>query len=223
MVIAVVTGYFWLWFADSSKGGVERYEYSVAVLLVTFCELSGVPFLVCACSQECQEVIAKKFGERNIELQKQLDLDYKEMIKEAVAYANNNEVDISSNVPEAEISAFTPYGYFRASNFQPPGRHRRRHRKKCTIMWFVTVHWCIDSKISYTGIRMVEDSNLNKSCTSQYVSCVHFGGLSAYLFAIVKLPQSYTEQWARCACIWCIHCTDKCIMQSSVGHYDHIW
>lgn len=108
----------------------RMYDYSVAVLLVTFRELSGVPFLICACSKECQEAIAKKFGEKNIELQKQLDLEYEQMTKRAIANSSCTEVDTSMNVPESEVSNFTPrlpYGWGES------GR-RRRHKKKCTIM-----------------------------------------------------------------------------------------
>lgn len=108
----------------------------MAVLLVTFCRLSSVPFLICACSQDCQNAIAAKFGKRNIELQKQLDLEYELMIKQALKDANNSETDISSNELEYEISKFTPrlpYGYG-SSNYQFPGQRRRRHRKKCSIM-----------------------------------------------------------------------------------------
>ena len=111
---------------------VQQYDFSVAVLLVTFCQLSGVPFLICACSQECQKAVAKKYGEMNIELQKQLDKEYEQMVKEANAYAKHNDVDITSlNVPESQISMFAPYGYtLNYSNTQ----RRRRHRKKCSIM-----------------------------------------------------------------------------------------
>ena len=114
----------------------RQYEYSVAVLLVTFCSLSGVPFLICACSQDCQNAIAAKFGKRNIELQKQLDLEYDLMIKQALKDANNSDMEISSNELDYETSKFTPrlpYGYG-SSSYQFPGQRRRRDRKKCSIM-----------------------------------------------------------------------------------------
>ena len=118
---------------------LRQYEYSVAVLLVTFCELSGVPFLICACSQECQKAVATKYGDMNIELQKRLDLEYEKMVKEANASAKHGDVDITSlNVPEMEITTFNPRwanGYGSSYTHllvQTP--RRRRHRKKCSIM-----------------------------------------------------------------------------------------
>ena len=125
--------------ADVTTDGysvARQYEYSVAVLLVTFCSLSGVPFLICACSKDCQNAIATKFGKRNIELQKQLDLEYELMMKQAVKDANKGEVDISSNELEYEPSEFTPrlpYGYG-SSDYRFPRQRRRRHGKKCSIM-----------------------------------------------------------------------------------------
>jgi hypothetical protein len=120
---------------------VRQYEYSVAVLLVTFCELSGVPFLICACSQECQKAIAKKYGDLNIELQKQLDLEYERMVKEANAFAKHGDVDITSlNVPGIQISTAGPrwangYGSSYTHLHMHTQQHgRRRHRKKCSIM-----------------------------------------------------------------------------------------
>ena len=121
---------------------LRQYEYSVAVLLVTFCELSGVPFLICACSQECQKAVAKKYGDMNIELQKQLDQEYEQMVKEANIFAKHNDVGITSlNVPDSQISTpqFTPRwanGYGSSYNhlLQPHAYTRRRHRKKCSIM-----------------------------------------------------------------------------------------
>ena len=111
----------------------------MAVLLVTFCQLSGVPFLICACSQECQKAIAKKYGEMNIELQKQLDLEYEQMVKEANAYAKHNDVDITSlNVPESQIEKFEPrlpHGYGSTNyRFNTQRRRRQRFKKKCSIM-----------------------------------------------------------------------------------------
>ena len=117
-----------------------QYEYSVAVLLVTFCELSGVPFLICACSQECQKAISQKYGDMNIELQKQLDLEYERMVKEANALAKHGDVDITSlNVPDVQISTVThrwANGYGSSYNYPHlyTHQHRRRHRKKCSIM-----------------------------------------------------------------------------------------
>ena len=116
---------------------LRQYEYSVAVLLVTFCQLSGVPFLICACSQDCQKAVAKKYGDMNIELQKQLDREYEQMVKEANAFAKHSDVDITSlNVPESQISTFTPrwangYGSSYTHLLQ---QHRQRYRKKCSIM-----------------------------------------------------------------------------------------
>ena len=118
---------------------LRQYEYSIAVLLVTFCQLSGVPFLICACSQDCQKAIAKKYGDMNIELQKKLDREYEQMVKEANAFAKHGDVDITSlNMPELQVSTVTPrwangYGssYNHLHNIQ---QHRRRHRKKCSIM-----------------------------------------------------------------------------------------
>ena len=83
-------------------------------MLVTFCELSGVPFLICACSKECQKVIADKFSKMNIELQQKMDEDYKQMIAQAASDAKKKDIDISFNVPESELGSFTPrlpYGY----------------------------------------------------------------------------------------------------------------
>ena len=116
---------------------VQQYEYSVAVLLVTFCQLSGVPFLICACSQECQKAIAQKYGDMNIELQKQLDLEYERMVKEA---NKHGDVDITSlNMPDVQISTVAPRwanGYGSSYNHLHlyTQQHRRRHRKKCSIM-----------------------------------------------------------------------------------------
>ena len=119
-----------------------QYEYSVAVLLVTFCELSGVPFLICACSQECQKAISQKYGDMNIELQKQLDLEYERMVKEANTLAKHGDVDITSlNVPDMDVQISTvthrwANGYGSSYNYPHlyTHQHRRRHRKKCSIM-----------------------------------------------------------------------------------------
>ena len=70
----------------------------------------------------------------NVELQKQLDLEYERMVKEANINAMHTDVDISSlNVPESEISTFTPYSYG-AAHYHNIQRRRRRNRKKCSIM-----------------------------------------------------------------------------------------
>ena len=105
----------------------------MAVLLVTFCELSGVPFLICACSKDCQTAIAHKYGERNIELQKELDLEYEKMMEEANSNADKNDIDLTLNVPQSERGSFTPrlpHGWAESGRT----RQRRRHRKKCSIM-----------------------------------------------------------------------------------------
>lgn len=108
----------------------RQYEHSVAVMLVTFCELSGVPFLICACSKKCQEAIADKYGKINVELQQKMDEDYKQMIAQAAVHAKN--IDINFNVPESELGSFTPrlpYGYGEIRR-----RRNRRNKKRCSIM-----------------------------------------------------------------------------------------
>ena len=103
------------------------------VLLLTFLELSGVVFLLHACSKNCQDKVVKAYGERNIQLQKELDEKYEREIKEAERLVRNNAVDISPetiNAPAIAVQPFVPQW----PRGPPYVRHNRRHRKKCTIM-----------------------------------------------------------------------------------------
>ena len=106
-------------------------------MLVSFLGLSGVPFLLEACCKECQDNIKDTFGKKNVEIQKKLDQEYDEQIKQAQRQVDRNEVDISSetiNVPEHLVDHFNRPNY-RANDFRYSNRFRpRRHHKKCTIM-----------------------------------------------------------------------------------------
>lgn len=90
----------------------------VEVLLVTFAELSGVPFLFNACNESCQKELMDKYGQKNVELQKQIDIKYEENIKIAQQLVAQGKVDLGP-------STGTTYTIYRT-------RHRRR--KGCSIM-----------------------------------------------------------------------------------------
>ena len=87
--------------------------HKVEVLLVTFMELSGVPFLLKGCSEACQNELMERYGQKNIELQEKLDSEYDESIRQA-----QREMGTEVYVPR-------------------PQRHRTRttrRRKRCSIM-----------------------------------------------------------------------------------------
>lgn len=101
-----------MWFSYTA------YKHQVEVLLVTFAELSGVPFLLKACNEACQSKLMDTHGQRNIGSQAKLDTAYDESIKQARR--------------EMGMDVFVP---------RPQHRHRThgtRRRKRCSIMWHFT-------------------------------------------------------------------------------------
>ena len=86
------------------------------MLLVTFAELSGVPFLFHACNESCQTKLMEMYGQKNIDLQEKIDTDYEESIKQALREAGEEPLP------------------------QQIKHHNRRHhryhnrRKRCSIM-----------------------------------------------------------------------------------------
>jgi len=108
-------------------------QYKVEVMLVSFLELRDVPFVLHACSAQCQEVIKDKFIRRNKELQRKLDEDYEKSIRQAQKLVDENKVNISPdnlNVPENEVAHFAPTYNYRASNIS----RRARRRRGCIVM-----------------------------------------------------------------------------------------
>ena len=112
---------------------------AVEVMLLSFVELSGVTFKLYTCSQECQTKVINEYGEKNIQIQKELDEKYEKEKREAERFVARNTVDISPetiNVPANLVERFVPQGY-RASELQARVnlRHNnRRQRRKCAIM-----------------------------------------------------------------------------------------
>ena len=100
---------------------------------MSFLELRDVPFLLHACSEQCQEAIKNKFIKRNKELQQKLDEDYEQSIRQAHKLVDENKVDISPdniNVPENQVNHFAPTYNYRASNYS----RRARRRRGCVVM-----------------------------------------------------------------------------------------
>lgn len=94
----------------------QATKFQVEVLLFTFVGLSGVPFLFNACSETCQNELAENYGQKNVELQKKLDIEYEESIKEA------------QRAMEGDTSLLTQSGHAHR-------QHRtHRRRKRCSIM-----------------------------------------------------------------------------------------
>lgn len=100
------------------------------VLLVTFVELSGVPFLLNACNETCQKELMDRYGEKNIQLQKQLDKDYEASIKQALREVEKGTVDLG---PAPGPYTPPPPWNTRAWNTNTR-RMQQRRRKKCSIM-----------------------------------------------------------------------------------------
>lgn len=97
---------------------------------MTFAELSGVPFKLTTCSDECLNKLMDKYGELNIELQKNLDEAYQASIKKAIEDAKVNGGEDLGPAP----TYTPPPPWDRVPPWQPT-QHNRRHRKKrCTIM-----------------------------------------------------------------------------------------
>ena len=92
--------------------------------MASFKELSGVPFGLCACSENCQNDLVSFYGDKNIELQKELDDKYQEMVKAAQEEVDNG---LTEELPQRTYSYQSPYNFTSTSN-------RRRRRKKCSIM-----------------------------------------------------------------------------------------
>lgn len=100
---------------------IAANTYKVEVLLVTFAELSGVPFLLNACNETCQNKLMETYGQMNMDLQERLDKEYDEKIKQA-----HREMGTDAPVP------------------RPQNSHRRKYRthrytvtprrKRCSIM-----------------------------------------------------------------------------------------
>ena len=89
-------------------------------------------FLLHACSKNCQDMVSKEYGDKNVRLQKEADEKYERSIKEAQRLVNNNSVDISPqtiNAPEGQVQQFVPQWPRGA-----PYRRNNRRRHKCAIM-----------------------------------------------------------------------------------------
>ncbi len=89
---------------------------------MTFVELSGVPFKLTACSEGCLKRLMEKYGEMNIELQKNMDQAYEESIKQALKEAEEKGEVLPTHTP--------PPGWAHIKR----GRHRRHKKKRCSIM-----------------------------------------------------------------------------------------
>ena len=100
------------------------------VLLVTFVELSGVPFKLTACGDECLGKLMEKYGDMNIELQKNLDEAYEASTKQAIKEAEKNEGESLGPAPPS----YTPPPPWDRMPPWPATQHTRRHKKRCTIM-----------------------------------------------------------------------------------------
>jgi TRAP-type C4-dicarboxylate transport system substrate-binding protein len=98
---------------------VKRYH--VEVLLVTFVELSGVPFLLKACSENCQTKLMEMYGQKNVELQEKLDSEYDESIRQAL---KEQGMEVSTPQPQ----------HRHRSRRRHHQTHSTRRRKRCSIM-----------------------------------------------------------------------------------------
>lgn len=90
-------------------------RHNVEVMLVTFMELSGVPFYLKGCSEACQNELMKTYGQKNIELQEKLDSEYDESIRQV-----QKEMGMED--------CYVPRPH------QHHGRRTTRRRKRCSIM-----------------------------------------------------------------------------------------
>ena len=95
--------------------------------MVTFAELSGVPFKLTACSETCLEALMEKYGEMNIQLQKDLDKAYQESIEQALKEAKENG-GIDLGPAPATYTPPSPWDTMYSS------RHLARRKKRCSIM-----------------------------------------------------------------------------------------
>ncbi len=82
------------------------------VMLVEFVELRGVPVFFNVCSTDCRDKTVEKYGDKNIQMQKEIDVKYAKEILEA---NRMNAQDIS-----VDVNALT--------------RGRSRQRRRCAIM-----------------------------------------------------------------------------------------
>lgn len=111
-------------------------EYAVESLLLSFVGLSGVTFLLNACSQTCQDKIMEEYGEKNIKIQKELDEKYEREKKEAERFVTKNAVDISPeviNAPNHLVQQFVPL-WPRGQPYNRNANNRRRRWQKCSLM-----------------------------------------------------------------------------------------
>ena len=93
---------------------VNRGGYGVEVMLVELVELRGVPVFFNVCSTDCRDKTVEKYGDKNIQMQKEIDVKYAKEILEA---NRMNAGDISVSV---DVNALN--------------RGRSRHRRRCAIM-----------------------------------------------------------------------------------------
>ena len=97
------------------------------VLLLSFLDLRDVPFVMHACSEECQKVVYEKYVSLQTQLQQKIDKEYEETVRQAHNLAREGAVDISPeriNAPEGQVATYVPTYRYRAS----------RRRKKCAVM-----------------------------------------------------------------------------------------
>ena len=94
------------------------FKFEVNVMLVTFKELSGVPFLLRACSERCQDLLAESYGNKNIERQHELDIKYENDIKKAQEDLREGHMEELPN---------------RSYTYTPSQLYYRR-KKRCSIM-----------------------------------------------------------------------------------------
>lgn len=86
-----------------------------------------MPFLLHACSKNCQEKLAEEYGELNITLQRELDAQYEESIKLAEKQVKEGKVDLG-----LKPVAYDPPAPW---NHMPPAhRYIVPRRKRCSIM-----------------------------------------------------------------------------------------
>lgn len=97
-------------------------KFQVEVLLVRFRELSGVPFLLNACNEACQGELEDTYGQRNVDLQRKLDAEYDESIKQA-------QREMGMDVPVTRPHHRTSRRRQRTHRYTVTPR-----RKRCSIM-----------------------------------------------------------------------------------------
>ena len=85
-----------------------------------------VPFSFSACSVKCKDAIVSEYTILQGEIQKQMDRDYNEQIKQAQQAIENGEVDMNLGVLDYQVHHFVAPNY-RAGQFG-------RRRKRCSIM-----------------------------------------------------------------------------------------